>query len=136
VGVSDSGPVLLFDGVCNLCEGSVKWIVKRDDEARFRFASLQSDAADRLLDEVGTTSELDTVILIEDGEAFVKSEAALRVARGLGWPYRALGIAYVFPRRLRDWLYDQVARRRYRLFGKKESCMIPTPELRQRFLSE
>ena len=128
-------PVLLFDGVCNLCSGSVQFIIERDPEARFRFASLQSEVGQRYLDELGVDRRVvDSVILIEGNRWHGESDAVLRIARILGGPWRALAVFRLIPRPVRDWLYRLVARHRYRWFGKKESCWLPTPELRGRFL--
>jgi predicted DCC family thiol-disulfide oxidoreductase YuxK len=128
-------PILLFDGVCNLCNGSVQLIIRRDPGARFRFASLQSEAGQRYLDELRIDREsVDSVVLIEGDRWYKEGDAALRIARHLGGPWRALGIFRLVPRPLRDRLYRFVARHRYRWFGKREACWLPTPELRQRFL--
>ncbi len=118
---------ILFDGVCNLCNGFVQFVIARDPEARFRFAALQSDAARRLVEGIGLAGPLpDSIILVDDGRAYVKSTAALRIARGLRapWPL-AYGLMAV-PRWLRDEVYDLVARRRYRWFGRRDACMVPT----------
>jgi predicted DCC family thiol-disulfide oxidoreductase YuxK/O-antigen ligase len=128
-------PILLFDGVCNLCNGSVQLIIRRDPEARFRFASLQSAVGQRYLGELGVDRQaVDSVILIEGDRWYKESDAALRIARLLGGPWRALAIFRLLPRPLRDGLYRVIARHRYRWFGKRESCWLPTPELRSRFL--
>jgi predicted DCC family thiol-disulfide oxidoreductase YuxK len=129
-------PILLFDGVCNLCNGSVQLIIRRDPEARFRFASLQSEVGQRYLDELRVDRDaVDSVILVEGGRWYKESDAALRIARLLGGPWRALGVFRLLPRPLRNRLYRFIARHRYRWFGKRESCWLPTPELRERFLS-
>lgn len=131
----DDRAVVLFDGVCNLCNGSVQFILKRDPHGRFRFASLQSDAGRGLLHAHGLPADaLESVVLVEDGRAWTRSDAALRIARGLSGGWRAAGVLRVVPRPLRDAVYGLVARNRYRWFGKRESCMIPTPEWRARFL--
>lgn len=127
--------VLLFDGVCNLCNSSVQFILARDPKAKFRFASLQSDEGQELLQAFeDRPSDLSSVVLIEDGQLYARSDAALRVARQLsgGWPL--LYAFIVLPRALRDAVYNWIARNRYRWFGKRDSCMIPSPELRSRFL--
>lgn len=127
--------VLLFDGVCNLCNSSVNFILARDPKAKFRFASLQSDEGQELLQAFeDRPSDLSSVVLIEDGQLYARSDAALRVARQLsgGWPL--LYAFIVLPRALRDAVYDWIARNRYRWFGKRDSCMMPSPELRSRFL--
>lgn len=127
--------VVLFDGVCNLCAGVVRFVARRDPHARFRFASLQSDAARALLASAGAPSPLpDSIVLLEDGRVFVESDAALRIARGLRFPWPLLASLLALPRFVRDPAYRVVARRRYRWFGRKDSCMVPTPELRARFL--
>ena len=127
--------MLLFDGVCTLCNGLVRFVIERDPAGRFQFAPLQSDAARRLLRAVPQPWP-DSLVLVEDGRLFTRSTAALRVARGLRFPWP---LAYVFvavPRPVRDWAYDAIARNRYRWFGRREVCMVPTPELRSRFLDD
>ena len=128
-------PLLLFDGVCNLCNGSVLWVIRRDPAGRFRFASLQSEVGRQLLAEAGLPpSALSTVVLYADGRFYTRSDAALGVLARLGSPWSWLAVFRLVPRALRNRLYDWIAGNRYRWFGKKESCMIPTPELRNRFL--
>jgi predicted DCC family thiol-disulfide oxidoreductase YuxK len=117
-------PILLFDGVCNLCNGSIQFVIEHDPEGRFRFAPLQSDAAERLLDDVGFRDyDFDTFVLVEGDDYYTKSEAALRVATGLSFPWSLAGAARVVPRPLRD-----------AVFGKRAQCMVPTPEVRDRFV--
>jgi predicted DCC family thiol-disulfide oxidoreductase YuxK len=129
-----ANPIVLFDGVCNLCNGSVQFIIRRDPKARFRFASLQSTVGERLRGELGIDPTLDSVLLVEDGRWYKESDAALRIAHGLGGPWKALGIFRLIPTFLRDRAYRLIARNRYRWFGKQETCWLPTPELRGRFL--
>lgn len=130
--------VVLFDGVCNLCSGAVRFIAERDPEGIFRFASLQSDVGRQLLRDHGVEpaeGDPDTIVLIDHGRPFERSTAALHIARRLGGPYRLIFlIGSLMPRFLRDLVYDFVARHRYRWFGKRDACMVPTPELRARFL--
>ena len=126
--------IILFDGVCNLCNGLVKFMFKYDKRAIFSFASLQSETAEVLLKKAGLTEVPDSVIVIKDGKALVKSEAALSIFQQLGGLFKLLLVFRLFPRSIRDRLYDEVAKRRYKWFGKKESCMIPTKEQRKRFL--
>jgi predicted DCC family thiol-disulfide oxidoreductase YuxK len=131
------GPILLFDGVCNLCNAVVQFVVARDRKHAFRFAALQSEAGHRLLREHGVEvpgGDPDSVVLIEGGRAYVESTAALRAARHLAFPWFLLWPWLVVPRFVRDPIYRWIARNRYRWFGKKDQCMIPTPELRARFL--
>lgn len=128
-------PTILFDGVCNLCNGSVQFILKRDPEARFRFASLQSESGRRLVAENGLDPDvLSSVILIEDGKVYRESAAALRIARHMSGAWKLLRVLVLIPRPIRDAAYRLIARNRYRWFGKSETCWLPTPELRARFL--
>lgn len=129
------GPVILFDGVCNLCAGAVQFIIKRDPEGKIRFASLQSPIGQRLMSEHGLPpDQLDSFVLIENGRACTESTAALRTARHLTGLWPACHICIILPHFVRDPMYRFIARRRYRWFGKQESCLMPTPELRTRFL--
>jgi predicted DCC family thiol-disulfide oxidoreductase YuxK len=128
--------VVLFDGVCNLCNGSVSFIVARDPAAHFHFAALQSEAAQRLLRESGVHENLpDSVALVEHSRVYTRSTAALRIARQLRFPWPVFYALIVLPRWLRDAGYDLIARHRYRWFGRRDACMMPTPELRRRFLA-
>lgn len=133
--MSTASRIVLFDGVCNLCAWAVRFIIERDQGGVFQFASLQGATGQRLLSEHGLDqTSLDSFVLIENGQAYKESSAALRVARRLSGPW---SLAYVFillPRVLRDPLYRFIAKRRYQWFGKQDSCMMPTPELRKRFL--
>lgn len=132
---TENHPVLLFDGLCNLCNGAVQWIIQRDQEGVFRYASLQSEFGQRLQRENGLDpNALDSIILYEDGEVMTKSEAVVGIAQKLGWPYRIGVMGKILPTFVRDGLYDWVARNRYRWFGKKDECMLPRPEWRGRFL--
>jgi predicted DCC family thiol-disulfide oxidoreductase YuxK len=128
--------VVLFDGLCNLCSGSVQFIIKRDPDQRFQFASLQSEFGQKALIRLGLdVNKLHSIVVLSEGKVYHRSDAALQIARNLGglWP-----IFYIFkflPRFFRDWLYNIVARYRYKLFGKKDECWIPTPQLSDRFIS-
>lgn len=134
--LSYSHPILLFDGVCNLCNNWIQFVIERDPDARFRFAPLQSEIAQNLLSECGYQGEaLDSVVLIENGEYYAKSSAVIRTARHLGGAYRLLGPFRFVPARVRNVCYDFVANRRYGWFGKREQCMMPTPDIRERFLA-
>ncbi|MEG6589209.1 thiol-disulfide oxidoreductase DCC family protein [Paenibacillus barengoltzii] len=129
--------VILFDGVCHLCQGAVKFIIKHDPAGRFRFASLQSQAGSRLLQAAGAHEKsLDSVVLIENGTYYIRSAAALRIARGLRYPWPLLYALIVIPKGLRDAVYQFIAKHRYRWFGKDETCLVPTRELKERFLEE
>jgi predicted DCC family thiol-disulfide oxidoreductase YuxK len=127
--------VVLFDGVCNLCNRTVQFIIARDPAAHFRFAALESEAARRLLGETQVGNTLpDSVVLIEDGRVYTRSTAALRIVRRLVFPWPLIYALMVVPRPLRDMVYDLIARHRYWWFGKRDACMVPTPEIRARFL--
>lgn len=136
VELSEDHPVVLFDGVCNLCVGYIQFLIERDPEGLFRFAPLQSAVAEELLSGTGLDPDaLDSIVLVEDGKAYVKSDAVIRIGVHLGGAYRLLGPTKVAPRRLRNAVYDLVAENRYDWFGQKDQCMMPTPELEARFLA-
>ena len=130
--------IILFDGVCNLCSRSVRFVIARDPHAHFRFAALQGDAARRICAERGipmpTAAEPDSIIVLAGSRALERSDAALAIAARLPLPWPLLRVFRVIPRTIRDWLYRLVARNRYRWFGKADACMVPTPELRARFI--
>lgn len=133
--VPEDAPIVLFDGVCNLCNRYVQFLVERDDAGVFHFASLQSDVGRTLLAEHDRpTDELESVVLIEDGRCYEKSSAVLRIAYLLGGGYRLLWPFRFLPRWLRDRAYDFVANRRYSWFGKRDQCMVPSGDLESRFL--
>jgi len=125
-------PVILFDGVCNLCTGSVQFVIERDARKQFRFASLQSPIAEKLL---GRRDDLESMVLVQDGKTYRKSTAALLIAKRLDGLWPALSVFLVVPRFLRDAVYDWIGRRRYRMFGKRDVCWTPSPELAERFLN-
>jgi len=128
--------IILFDGVCNLCNGSVQFVIQRDPKGRFNFAALQSDAAKQLLKDYQLpVSDLYSIILIKKGKVYQRSSAALEIARGLSGLWPLLYVFVVIPRFIRDGIYNWIAKNRYRWFGQKEECMIPTPELKSRFLA-
>ncbi|MEK6780439.1 MAG: thiol-disulfide oxidoreductase DCC family protein [Bacteroidota bacterium] len=127
--------IILFDGLCNLCSNSVKFIIKRDSKGYFRFASLQSPLGQRQLNTFELPdNQFYSVFLIKDGILFQKSNAALEIARNLDGLWPAFYIFKVIPPFIRDWVYTFVAKNRYTWFGKKDSCMIPTAELKSRFI--
>jgi predicted DCC family thiol-disulfide oxidoreductase YuxK len=128
--------VILFDGVCNFCDGAVNFIIARDPEGYFKFAPLQSEVGEKLLAENGIDKSVtDSVVLIEDGKVYTYSTAALRVARKLSGPWRLFYVFIFAPKFVRDFFYKLFAKYRYRMFGKKDECMLPTPEIRSRFLA-
>ncbi len=127
--------LVLFDGVCNLCNGFVQFVVAHDPDASFQFGALQSASARQVLDLHDTPVPLpDSIVLVEDGRVFTRSTAALRIARRLAFPWPLASALFLVPRPLRDWIYDLVARHRYRWFGKRDHCMVPAPALRSRFI--
>lgn len=128
-------PVIVFDGVCNLCNSFVDFLVRRDPDGIFQFASNQSEAGEEILGQVDITDfEADTIVLVQDGTAYVRSTAVLRIAGQLGLPWKLLRVFLVVPAPIRDFFYRLVAKNRYRVFGQRETCRIPTPEERSRFL--
>lgn len=128
-------PIILFDGVCNLCNASVQWVLRRDRRGQFRFAALQSETGQQLLARFGMDpAAFNTVVLADGGRLYTRSDAALEVARRLGAPWAWLAVFRYLPRGLRDAVYDWIARNRYRWFGRQESCLLPRPEWKERFV--
>ncbi len=128
---------MLFDGVCNLCNGTVQWLLQHDPEGRLRYATLQSAAARNALAQAGVhdgSALPDSIILVDDAGVHLRSSAVLRIAGHLGAPYRWARVGLLIPAPLRDLAYGVVARHRYRWFGRRDACMRPTPELASRFL--
>ncbi|HET9261598.1 MAG TPA: DCC1-like thiol-disulfide oxidoreductase family protein [Vicinamibacterales bacterium] len=135
-GRSVSRSVVLFDGVCNLCNATVTFVIARDPSGRFQFATLGSDAARALLRGAAAPETLpDSIVLVDEQGVFTRSTAALRIARRLSFPWPLAYAFILIPSGIRDWLYDWIASHRYRWFGRRETCMVPTPELRARFLN-
>lgn len=132
---SPQPPLILFDGTCNLCNGAVQFVLKRDPRGRFRFAALGSAAGRAALAATGVAGPLpDSIVLVADGRVRTRSAAALAIARGLRLPWPLLSVFWLVPYPLRDLVYDWIARNRYRWFGKRDECWVPTPALRARFL--
>ncbi|QYK03239.1 DCC1-like thiol-disulfide oxidoreductase family protein [Shewanella psychrotolerans] len=134
---SDLSSLVIFDGVCNLCHGAVRFIIARDPKAVFQFVALQTPIAQALLAKASISplaAQADTVYLIKDGEVFIKSEAAIEIAKSLTgyWPW--LRVLRWLPLGLRDWGYDFIARNRYRLFGQRPLCLMPDDETKSRFV--
>lgn len=130
-------PIILFDGVCNFCNGAVNFIIKQDKKGIFRFAPLQSAAGQRLLKQYNlSNNQFDSFLLIADGTVYKKSTAGLKLYNNLPWYWKWTQLFWIVPLFIRDNVYTIIAKNRYQWFGKKEECMIPTPELRSRFLSE
>ena len=128
--------IILFDGVCNFCNNSVNFIIERDKENYFKFAPLQTEVANKLLDEYDIDKEkTDSVVLIENGKAYTYSTAALKIAKNLDGLWSLFYIFIIVPKPLRDFFYKLFAEYRYKLFGKKDACMLPTAEIREKFLT-
>jgi predicted DCC family thiol-disulfide oxidoreductase YuxK len=129
--------IVIFDGVCNLCEFSVNFIVEHDTVGHFSFTPAQSPFGSSLLKHFGiNTSRLDTVVLVSGDRAFTRSAAAIEIASRLDMPWNLLAVFQVVPEPLRDMMYDLIAQNRYRLFGKKDECMVPSDALRSRFFEQ
>ena len=129
--------VILFDGVCNLCNGFVQFLIKQDSKGSFKFASLQSQSAqDLLLTENMSADRFDSVVYISGSEVWQKSAAVLRILNDVGGLWKMFYVLIIIPRIISDAVYDFVATNRYRMFGKRQECMVPTDELRSRFLED
>ena len=129
-------PVILFDGVCNLCAASVQFILKRERAPKFRFASLQSDVGQDYMRRYASPEyqSINTIILISGDKVYYKSSAALRIARTLSFPWPILSIFLIIPEKLRDLAYDFIGQRRYKWFGKMDACWVPDKSVSDRFL--
>jgi predicted DCC family thiol-disulfide oxidoreductase YuxK len=133
--MTEPGPLLLFDGVCNVSNAVVQFVLAHERAPLMRFASLQSELGQRIVRERGLPGDISTVVLVEGDQVSTRSSAAVRVLLHLRAPWRFLALVWIVPKPLRDLGYDLFARVRYRIFGKRESCAVPTPELRARFLA-
>jgi predicted DCC family thiol-disulfide oxidoreductase YuxK len=133
---SHNHPIIFFDGVCNFCNMSVQFIIKRDRKGLFRFASLQSSVAERLLMNFPQAAGLNSIVLIDRGRIFTESTAVLRICKDLDGLWKGFYVLILFPKPLRDAFYRWFAKHRYRLFGKQSACMIPDKNIRDRFLNE
>ena len=132
---NDQKSIILFDGICNLCNASVRFILKRDQTKKFLFASLQSDVAKKLLLQYKVKNiGMDSILLIEDGKVYQKSAAVLKISRHLNWPWTMFSVAHHLPESLRNKIYDLVAKYRYQWFGKKDTCTMMMPEFKNRFI--
>lgn len=129
------GAIVLFDGVCNFCNASINFVIERDKAGYFKFAPIQSEIGEKLIAKHQIdTIETDSVILVEDGQAYTHSDAALGITKHLDGIWSWASIFKAIPRPIRDLAYKFIARHRYRLFGRRDACMMPTPELKARFL--
>jgi predicted DCC family thiol-disulfide oxidoreductase YuxK len=131
----DDKPLIVFDGVCVLCSASARFVLSHDEAGRFRLTAAQSPLGQALYRHLGLSpTDYDTFLLVEDGHVWFKSDAALRVAGRLGLPWSLAGLLGIVPRAARDAAYDLVARNRYRVFGRRETCFLPTADHAERFL--
>ena len=131
----DSHPIILFDGICNLCNNAVSFVIKRDKKSVIQFASLQTDPAKKLLEQFNLpTQSINTVILIEKGVMYTQSTAVLKICKHLNGLWPLLYGLIIVPTFIRNGTYQWIAKNRYQWFGKKEKCMVPSPELSARFL--
>ncbi|MCU0440085.1 MAG: thiol-disulfide oxidoreductase DCC family protein [Raineya sp.] len=131
-----NNPIILFDGVCNLCNSSVQFLIKNDKKNILRFASLQSEIGQNLLQKFNLpTNIFNSFVLIDGEQVYLRSSAALKVASYLGGAWKILQFFWIFPAFIRDGVYNLIAKNRYKWFGKRTECMIPTPELKARFLN-
>ena len=129
-------PIILFDGVCNYCNSILNYIIKHDHKKRFRYAHLQSKAGQDLLEQYGFPRDmLDTVVLIENGNAYIKTDVTARVAPHLSGIAKLGVVLRIIPRAVRDFGYDIISRNRYKWWGKQDTCIMPTPDVRERFLA-
>ncbi|WP_411895176.1 thiol-disulfide oxidoreductase DCC family protein [Winogradskyella sp. A2] len=129
--------VILFDGVCNLCNSSVLYVIKRDKKNKFLFAPLQSEIGNEIIEEFKIdTKKTDSILLFDpiNHKIYHKSSAALRIANQLNYPTKLLSIFFIIPTVLRDLVYNYIAKNRYKWFGRKDACMIPTPDLQAKFM--
>ncbi len=128
-------PILLFDGVCNLCNGLVQFIIKRDPKAKFRFAPLQSESGQALLGKFGLPKQdFDSFVFIQGDKYFLKSSAVIHLLKEMGGGWKLFYVFVIIPKPLRNFVYFLVARTENRIFGKRDTCMVPTPEIEKRFL--
>jgi predicted DCC family thiol-disulfide oxidoreductase YuxK len=128
-------PVILFDGVCNFCNKMVNFVIRQDRKSVFLFCALQSSTGERLLKEYNIDWKAnDSFVVIENNKAHLKSDAALKLYNRLPWYWKWTQVFWIFPKFIRDWVYNVIAKNRYKWFGKREQCMIPPSETRQKFL--
>ncbi|WP_237524113.1 thiol-disulfide oxidoreductase DCC family protein [Shewanella sp. KX20019] len=129
--------IIIFDGVCNLCHGAVNFVLEHDSAARFAFAPLQSNTGKKYLSKYGVTEvALDSVILIKADQCYLRSDAAIEIAKSLDAPWRLLRFSRFLPRIIRDGLYNALAKRRYSLFGTRAVCLLPSAEVNKRFIGD
>ena len=131
----DNRDFIIFDGVCVLCNGWVKFVLRFDKGENFSFVIAQSELGEKIYDELGLKSDdYDTFIIVHKGRMYTKLDGVFVLLSAIGWPWKTFSIGRILPKSFKDWIYDRVAKNRYTLFGKRDSCMIPTPEVRARFI--
>ncbi|WP_316845980.1 DUF393 domain-containing protein [Pedobacter psychrodurus] len=129
-------PLIFFDGICNLCNASVQFVIEHDMKNQFHFTALQGDYAKEILPKFNADpKQLNTILLLEEDKLYTKSSAALRIAKKLNGLIPVLSVFLIVPKFIRDWFYDIIAKNRYRWWGKEESCWLPTPELKSKFIA-
>ena len=126
--------IILFDGVCNFCDRSVQFIIKRDRTALYKFTAIQSDAGQEIITKLNVPPDIDSLILVENDNCYYQSSAALRISKNLHGGWNLLYFLLIVPKPIRDYVYGIVAKNRYKWFGKKDHCMLPSSEIRNRFL--
>lgn len=130
-----SNPIILFDGVCNLCNSSVQFVLKHEKHHNFKFASLQSNFGQLKLKEFNLkTEDFDSIVLLEKGKLYRKSTAVLKISKHLKFPFSLLSLFLIIPNFIRNFVYDFIAKNRYKWFGKEETCWLPEPKFKNRFL--
>ena len=133
--VNNDKPIILFDGICNFCNAMVNFIIRQDKKNVFLFAALQSESGKKMLEQYKIDWKAnDSFVVIENGKAFTKGNAAVKLYNKLPWYWKWTQIFWIVPKFIRDWVYNVIAKNRYRWFGRKEECMVPTAEMRNRFL--
>lgn len=128
--------VILFDGVCNLCNGSVNFLIRRDEKGIFKYSPLQSNFSKKLIDELNIPKYVDSIILVHKNRYYLKSDAVIEIIKELKWYWKIFLFGSILPRKLRDKIYDIIANHRYNWFGKRDECMIPTDDLKSRFIED
>lgn len=132
--MKEQNPIILFDGVCNLCNGTVDFLLKRDRKKQFRFASIQSEAAQLLFRKFQIPAETDSVILIKSNKVYFESDSAIEIAGMLSFPWKMVAVFRIIPKKMRDNIYRRIAKNRYRWFGKRDICRIPAPMEKDSFI--
>ena len=131
----DNRDFIIFDGVCVLCNGWVKFVLRFDRQENFSFVIAQSDLGEQIYKELGLKSDdYDTFVIVRNGKMYTKLDGVFALTSTIGWPWKIVSIGRILPKGFKDWIYDRVAKNRYALFGKKDTCMMPTPDVKARFI--